>query len=274
MMALFPLDVEYLVFTVNQSQYGVPYFDVVSVMDIPNPTAIPHQPLEMRGVIPFREGSIPLFDLRVCFGLKARTQETEELITTMAQRKQDHINWVNNLKKEVLNNLPITVQTDPHKCAFGKWYDQFHSDNANLAAYMLRFDAPHKQIHAVGTEITKLQNSGDYIACHTLLHRTENETLVRLLELFDGIADQVRKYLLEYVIIFDKQGTLFGIVVDDINFFSLLLHIEHPLPHGLTSSGSDLIQALGRYRQDGGGERDVLLLDMERLLHQYDKIAA
>lgn len=262
----FPEDSEYLVFTVNQGQYGVPHVDVVSVMDIPPHTAVPHMPSEVRGVIPFRGGSIPLFDLRVCFGTIARTEETDTLIQTMEQRKQDHINWLKKLKEEVFADQPITVQTDPHKCAFGKWYDTFHSDNINLSAYMKRFDDPHKQIHQVAVEAEILIRNGQKSQARDLVNLTEQGVLARLLELFDGIAGQVRKYLLEYSVIFQVDENLFAVAVDDINFFSKLTHIEYPLPSGVLTDGSDLVQALGRYREEGHEEeKDVLLLDIGRV---------
>ena len=262
----FPQHAEYLVFTVNQGQYGVPHFDVVSVMDIPACTIVPHLPSDVRGVIAFRDGNIPLFDLRVCFGTKARTEETDALIETMGLRKQDHINWLRKLKEEVMNDKPITVQTDPHKCAFGKWYDRFECDNANLNAYMRRFDEPHKAIHHVAVDAEKLIRNGDLQGSHDLIDRTESGLLMRLMELFDGIAEQVRKYLLEYAIILQVEEEMFAIAVDDINFFSRLNHIEHPLPAGIAASGSDLVQALGRYASEGNTmEKDVLLLDMRRV---------
>ena len=265
----FPQHAEYLVFTVNQGQYGVPHVDVVSVMDIPACTIVPHMPPEMRGVIAFREGNIPLFDLRLCFGDTGRFAETEGLVNTMELRKQDHINWLNKLKDEVYANKPITVQTDPHKCAFGKWYDQFQSDNLNLSAYMRRFDEPHKEIHRVAIDAEILIKNNHVKEAHDLLHRTESGLLQRLMELFDGIGDQVRKYLLEYAIILNVSENMFAIAVDDINFFSRLNHIEYPLPPGLVGSDSDLVQALGRYHEEGNTEaKDVLLLDMNRLIMQ------
>ena len=270
MVASFPSDVEYLVFTVSQGRYGIPGAEVLSVMDMPTCTLVPHLPSDVRGVIAFRGGNIPLFDLRICFGARARTVETEELVTTMGMRKQDHINWVNKLKDEVLNGKPITVQTDPHKCAFGKWYDQFQSDNVNLSAYMHRFDNPHQEIHRVAIDAAELCRDGcNPQRARDLIHRTETGVLARLIELFDGISDQVRKYLLEYAIILQVDGELFAIAVDDINFFSRLTRIEHPLPSGSVPQGSSLVQALGRYREEGSTEeKDVLLLDMTLITQQ------
>ncbi|MBF0097438.1 MAG: CZB domain-containing protein [Magnetococcales bacterium] len=265
----FPVNCEYLVFTVNQCRYGVPGSAIVSVSDMPVCTHLPHLPDNVRGVVSFRSGGIPLFDLRVCFAAQARILETEELINTMGLRKQDHINWLSKLKDEVYNQKPITVQTDPHKCAFGKWYDQFHSDNTNLAAYMRRFDTPHKEIHQVAIDAAKLIKNNQQTQAKELVQRTETGILVRLLELFDGLANHVRKYLLEYAIIMRVDDALFAVAVDDINFFSRLNRIEYPLPSGALTHASHLVQALGRYHDEGGQhEKDVLLLDMSLLQQQ------
>ena len=269
MSPLFPLDIEYLVFTANHSRYGVSYLNVVAVMDVPAHTAVPSMPSEVRGVIPFQGHSIPLFDLRACFGERSRLQETEELVQTMAQRKQDHINWLNKLKEEVFGNKPITVQTDPHKCAFGKWYDTFHSDNTNLNSYMQRFNDPHQQIHHVAIDAADMIQQGHLEEAKNLLYRTEDELLKRLLALFDGIAEQVRQYLLEYAVVFNINDQLFALAVDDINVFSRLSHIEHPVPAGITSGDRGFVQAIGRYQADGHQqEQNVLLLDVQRIVAQ------
>lgn len=269
MSTAFSLDTEFLVFTANQSRYGVPHLNVVAVMDVPEHTSVPYMPPQMRGVIPFQGHSIPLFDLRLCFGEQPRLKETEELVNTMSLRKLDHINWLNKLKDEVLGNKPITVQTDPHKCAFGKWYDTFHTDNMNLHAYMKRFNEPHQQIHQVAVDATALIAKGQTQQAHDLVYRTESGVLMRLIELFDGIAGQIRQYLLEYAIVFNVNDDLFAMSVDDINFFSRLQHIESPVPTGVTNGEYDFIQAIGRYREDSDQqEKDILLLDVSRIVQQ------
>ncbi len=266
---IFSSEIEYLVFTVMGTRYGVPHFDVVSVSDIPQSTRIPHMPPDMRGVIPFREGNIPLFDLRVRFGEKARTMETAELVETMAQRKQDHINWLNKLKSEVLEGHPITVQTVPTKCAFGKWYGQFQSDNAQLSAYMARFDQPHQRIHRVAVDAEKLIQAGQKSKAEDIVHEAEKGILSGLMTLFDGVEDLVRRYLMEYSIVVNCEGRRFAIAVDDINFFSPLQEVQYPLPANAIGGGNDLVQAIGRHQEGSDDQmKDVLLLDMSCMLEE------
>ena len=257
------LDTEFLVFTANHTQYGVPHEQVVAVMDVPTHTVVPYMPTEMRGIISFQEHSMPLYDLRVCFGERPRAEETHELVQTMGLRKQDHVNLLQKLKDEVLSHQPITVQTDPHKCAFGKWYDQFASDNINFNAYMKRFNDPHQQIHAVAVEAAALLQQGRTDEAQALVQRTETGVLTRLMELFDGIAGQIRQYFLEYAIVLNVEGDAFAMAVDDINFFSRLHHIEPHHPLDARQEERHFVQAIGRFQADGAlEERDILLLDV------------
>ena len=264
----FPADADYLAFTVNRGIYGVSHFDVVSIVDTPSATPLPHIPPEMRGIMLFREGGIPLFDLRVRFGSQTRRQETEALVETMGQRKQDHINWVEKLKDEVETGKPISVQTDPHQCAFGKWFDKFSSDNTNLTAYMHRFDEPHKKIHGLAVDVEKLIANNQLEQAKALIHQTENDVLARLLELFDGIGEIVRNYLREYAVVFENGGEMFGVAVDDINFFSKIKKVTYPLPKSISRGEYDMVQAIGRYRDETSGqENDIMLLDMGKLVN-------
>lgn len=275
MTTSFSPDVEYLVFTANEIQYGVSHESVVSVIDLPAATAVPGLPAEVRGVIPFRDRSIPLIDLRRCFGATGRLTETNDLVATMAQRKQDHLNWLNKLEDEVYSGKPISVQTDPHLCVFGKWYDQFRSDNRNLTDYMKRFDVPHKEIHRVAVDVQEMISRGRTEEAKRLVRLTEHGVLARLVELFDGLGEIVRKYLLEYAIIFQLEGQTLAMTADDINFFSRLDHVQYPLPAGLETGTKGVVQAIGRYQEENGAAYvNILLLDLMRLVHQFDGLEA
>ncbi|MBF0186119.1 MAG: chemotaxis protein CheW [Magnetococcales bacterium] len=258
-------DQKYFIFTVDQIQYGIACNEVVTVTDMPSCTVIPHLPAEVRGVIPFQEENIPVLDLRLCFGLPSRLAEINELINTMALRRQDHLNWMGKLKNELNNQQPISVQTNPHKCAFGQWYDQFESSNFNLAAYMKCFDVPHQAIHRVAVEVTAFLDQGQYQKAQELVARTEGGVLLRLIELFDGIEERVSKYLMEYCIVLQHDAQRFAITVDDLNAFCRLSRCG-PLPGAASRQESELIQAIGFYHAEGqSAEQNVLLLESQSI---------
>jgi purine-binding chemotaxis protein CheW len=70
----------------------------------------------------------------------------------MQLREQDHRKWLLELEASVQEHRSFLMTTDPHKCAFGKWYDNYHADNAWLAALLKKVDGPHRQIHAVAAD--------------------------------------------------------------------------------------------------------------------------
>ncbi|MBF0588325.1 MAG: chemotaxis protein CheW [Magnetococcales bacterium] len=267
----FPANAEYLVFSIEGRQYAVPGSNVVSVINMPVETVIPHVPPAMRGIISFQENNVTLFDLRTLFGIEGRKKEIDALISNMAARKQDHINWLNTLLKEVDNHQTITVQTNPHLCAFGKWYDKFTTDNLQLRSYMERFDTPHKEIHALAITAAELAGNDDTAGAHTLIKQAESGVLAKLLNLFDGIGDLVRRYMMEYAIVCETDNVQFAIAVDDINFFSPLEKIEYPAPKGIARDENDIVQAVGRYRAKSEDEySNILLLELGQITQQFD----
>jgi hypothetical protein len=70
----------------------------------------------------------------------------------MQLREQDHRKWLLELEASVQEHRSFLMTTDPHKCAFGKWYDNYHADNAWVAALLKKVDGPHRQIHAVAAD--------------------------------------------------------------------------------------------------------------------------
>jgi methyl-accepting chemotaxis protein len=88
--------------------------------------------------------------------------EGNKLDGTMAQRELDHLNWANKVNA-LLNDDKITklaVQTDPHKCAFGKWLygdGRKHAQELvpSLGPILTKVEDPHAKLHASAISIGK-----------------------------------------------------------------------------------------------------------------------
>tara|TARA_Y100001933_G_scaffold233790_1_gene253376 strand:+ start:48100 stop:50085 length:1986 start_codon:yes stop_codon:yes gene_type:complete len=93
-----------------------------------------------------------------------RSAVSVEKNTAMAQRYQgwsslvtekevDHLAWVNKLNQTVVNNLDsVTVQTDDHKCAMGKWLfgeesKQLAQEDAESQKILNQLIEHHHQLH-------------------------------------------------------------------------------------------------------------------------------
>jgi methyl-accepting chemotaxis protein len=85
-----------------------------------------------------------------------------QLDGTMAQKELDHLNWANKVNA-LLNDDKVTalnVQTDPHKCAFGKWLygdGRKHAQELvpSLTPLLKKIEDPHAKLHASAISIGK-----------------------------------------------------------------------------------------------------------------------
>ncbi|MFA6499148.1 MAG: chemotaxis protein CheW [Desulfurivibrionaceae bacterium] len=257
---------EYLVFTSANQKFGLRQEVLVAIIDMPSHTQLPHMPSHMRGVMDYMGKAVTVYDLRKKMGISPLTEETNTLIDSLGQRKQDHLSWLEKLKDQVAHGQEISVQTDPHKCAFGLWYDtcKFHSYNLN--DYMAQFDAPHKRIHSLAIEVSILIQAGKLEAAKDVIRHAENNELLTLLALFDGAAKKIKKFTYEYAVIFERaNGQRVSILADNLEYFGLLDEVISPLPIAFSKQHGNFIDALGRKIKEDGAE-EILILNIEKFL--------
>lgn len=259
------LDADHLVITVAKQLYGLPYGDVVQIIDSPSVTALPHMDNHVRGTIDFHGEVIALYDMRKALGMTSLIDEITTTISSLRDRKQDHINWLQKLKDEVYHEREITVQTDPHKCVFGKWYDQFVTDSMTLDEYMARFDQPHKNIHAIAVRAQELIRQGRKDEAKALIHDAERSDLSVLIKLFDNAEQFIRAYTYEYAVVLERGGRKFAISADSVRSFGRFDEISDRIPPVLQRVCGDFLQAFGRIKNDGGHD-EILILDVAKVV--------
>jgi chemotaxis signal transduction protein len=256
--------IDYFVFTAKDYLLALPYHEIIQIIDVPPCTAVPNMPKYLRGVINVRGESVPLIDTRTKLSLPSRREEVNEFVSTFMKRKQDHLNWVDTLKKEVDNNEEITVEEDPHKCAFGRWYDTYKANSLTLATYIRRFDRPHKVIHGLAVQAEKLIRTGQKEQAKEMIHSAENNELVELVKLFDGFEEQMRQSYQEYAVIVDHQGQKFSLTVDSIKYFEKMDEIVNDA-HLFTSVDDKVIHGIGR-KKIGDASEDIIIVNLEGFL--------
>ena len=88
--------------------------------------------------------------------------EGNKLRTEMEEKYVQHLHWASDVSKlltdDQMSNLH--VETDHHKCAFGKWYYGNGREHAEelapeLAPLFDKFEEPHKELHQSAIEIDK-----------------------------------------------------------------------------------------------------------------------
>jgi methyl-accepting chemotaxis protein len=91
-----------------------------------------------------------------------------KLRAEMVQRELDHLNWANEVTN-MLNDAETTelkVETDPHKCAFGKWYYSEARQQAEQRVPAIRdaladIEQWHNRLHASAVDIDKAFEPAD-----------------------------------------------------------------------------------------------------------------
>jgi len=78
----------------------------------------------------------------------------------LAKRWIDHLSWMNGLNQLMLFNHEFEGGLDPHKCAFGKWYDNYSTDDNHFRGLLKNWEEPHKHLHAAGARIVAAQKAG------------------------------------------------------------------------------------------------------------------
>jgi purine-binding chemotaxis protein CheW len=177
----------------------------------------PRKPAHVAGVMTLRDKVFPVVDLRTRLGMKSAGTEKEEMIAMIDQRERDHLNWLRELVASVEENRPFTLQTDPHKCAFGKWYDTYEGKTTAARMILWQFDAPHKAIHALADVIRDMAAKGHRDEALARIQETRDRELHVLIDLFDRFRASIREDDEGTVLVHRDGERLVGFLVDTVS---------------------------------------------------------
>ncbi|MCB9853531.1 MAG: chemotaxis protein CheW [Phycisphaerales bacterium] len=220
---------QWLVFTLSDQKYAV---HVAGVREL-TPSRdheirqLPQTPEHVVGALSLRGRVIAVRDLRTMIGLNSLDAETKEIIQLLEAREQDHIKWIDELKRSVNENREFTLARDPHKCAFGKWYDALVSDegrlqkltNSNFTLYRLigQLDTPHKTIHSIADKVTRFMRDGDTDAAHRIIDQTSQQELGTMMSLLGQIRELLHSLRKPLIIVLESDNRQLGVQVDSVD---------------------------------------------------------
>lgn len=257
----------YLSFSLEHSMYAIPVKHVEESVQNLGITRIPMMPGHVLGVMNLRGSILPVYDSRLRLGIKSDKEERKELIHSLKLRKQEHIDWLDTLKRQVDNEEEITVQRDPSLCNFGKWYNRYMSDIQKrttdthkvdniLLSTLKKFEKPHNEIHAVADQAQRYIKSGDTNAAKQLIKQEGTTVLNRMIELFESIEQVILSQQQREVIVVIRKGkNHFGLTVDALDSTVDIEDIQN------TEYDNEVIQAIGVK-----GEQIIKLLDLDKFV--------
>lgn len=182
-----------IVFQLKGELYCVNSRDIATILQMPRYEAVPTSAPHMVGIFPHRGEMIQILDLRTLFGHPSLKEERDAFTQMLEDRKQDHIYWVEMLKHAVQSGESFGLATDPHKCAFGKWYDNYRSEIGAVSHQLKKIEDPHRRLHEVAGKVVACRQNCDECerqeCLKLVLERAEGEYMPRILQLLDDLKD-------------------------------------------------------------------------------------
>ncbi|OGR03124.1 MAG: hypothetical protein A2520_03270 [Deltaproteobacteria bacterium RIFOXYD12_FULL_53_23] len=177
----------------------------------------------------------------------------------------DHLNWLGKVNELFVRDdvAKLEVETDDHKCGFGKW---LYSDKTQAmiqaggkeAELLKAIQFPHRQLHESAIEIGRAYSAGDFAQAKQIYNSQSLAAYGEIKKLFTQICEindqeiAVEKEDLEQAISFINTSNLglsiFGIIFGVFASFFIVRGITVPLIRAIDgiSEGSDQVSLAAR----------------------------
>lgn len=251
------------VFAVGPHLVGVPcgiVQEMFLLKDVRRPTGMSRY---QRGVAVLRGRAYPALDLRLCLGLSAATEETEQLLAMLGEREQDHRNWLAELEASVAEKRAFRLTTDPRKCKFGLWYYGYQTDDPVVRGELARFEKPHAAIHGVAVKVAELEAGERPEEARQLLAAARSGLLAELIGNFARVKEAILAQRREIGVLLSLAGREVVLAVDRAEAVADLAEVtegEDPVRQGTLRP--EFVRGLARWRAH---QQPVLVLDVRRL---------
>ncbi len=265
-------DMPWVILRLKDQPFAVSSNYIREMVVMPKIASVPQTPSYIRGVINLRGQVMPVIDLRARLGMTSLVDETEDLINLLNQREQDHKNWIAELESSVKERREFKLATDPHKCAFGKWYDNFTSESRILKNCLMKFDEPHKRIHAIAIEVKKLEGMEDFDSAYSIIERTKQGDLAEMIFLFSEARDLLREYNREIALVLEWQKKTMAAAVDSVETVEKLSKSDiEEMPEAICTLDNECVVGIGKRGKD---DELVQILNVGMLLDQENQMAS
>ena len=165
---------------------------------------------------------IPVLDLRLLLGMPSSLQVLQELIEVFDARERDHRAWIDDLEASLREGRAFKFTTDPHACAFGRWYDGLRTTDLVLQAQLRKIDEPHKRIHRRGAEALQLAADGRVDGALRIAADIRTNELAGTLALFAETKEALRCAHREVIVVMRSASSPLAVVVDGVESVEVL----------------------------------------------------
>lgn len=224
----------YLVFEVTGETFAAPAKAVVRLLQY-DPKSL-RRPFggesSILGFLPQAGAIIPALDLRLTLGFASVEQETKAVIETLSARERDHVAWLDELQASVKEGREFRLTTNPHECAFGKWYDALKGDAAALQSFVngnsalqsifVAFEEPHRRIHNVAVEVRKLMIDKRVDEAMSVIEHARYGVLRRMVDLFSRARNLVSSQRRTLLLVLEHEREQMGVLIDRVQALRMI----------------------------------------------------
>ena len=262
-------DKPWVLFRLKNQTLGIPAHCTQELITVSSVTPVPRAPVYIKGVIDLRGSVIPLIDLRIILNQPSLEEDIDSFVELMQQRKEDHIRWVKELEKTATEGVPFTMERNPDKCKFGEWYNTYQPDNPRISGVLLKFNFPHRSVHAAADEVDKLLAQGKQQQAIDLVKQLEEKQMSQIVQLFDEMSHLVKSTHQAVAVVVEQDNITFALTVDAVESVEPLGSIEN-LPGDMGEEHEYIISLLGRRKANN---EPVLIPDLARIIKMQPGLA-
>ncbi|MDE6763467.1 MAG: chemotaxis protein CheW [Oscillospiraceae bacterium] len=256
-------ELPWLIFTLDEKAYAVNSRFVNGIEMKPgNITPIPDSPDIYCGLVERRGEVYPLLNMRKVFYFPSVDDETEKFVNMIEQRKNDHIRWIETFERCYNTKEKFNLAVDPHKCAFGIWYDQFSKGTHSITFHIKKIEEPHKLLHETAALIINAMNKGEEKKAEILFKKLKNEYYPRVIAVLDEVKSVYRSTYRETVVVLADEEQKLGLLVDEV----LAVDKVEPVVGGGTMNLLLQSRFFEKVVRNDKIDKEILVVDEEELL--------
>lgn len=216
--------VDLIVFSVGSNRYALNIENIQRIIQAIDLTNIPSTHSFIDGMMSYEDSVIKVLNFRKVIGLPAYYEELNELFSRL---KNEHKNWIEELKDSVENGVEFNRSTNPHKCELGVWLDNFNSYDDKVSEILKNLMDSHKLLHNSTNDVLSLSKDDKEDALELIKVQTRDtfNNIMRFLDVFINELDSVANSL-QKLILYENDTNNFAIKVDNIED---IVHIEESL---------------------------------------------
>ena len=263
------VNMPWLILKLQESYFAINSRDVTGIFRVEEDVVpVPDSKKNMRGIINMRGDVIPVMELRAMLGMISFAEEHKNFSDMLEMRKCDHVNWVEELKRCVEQGIEFTLTTNPHMCAFGKWYDNYKTTNPTIDFHLKKLNEPHCKVHETAIDIYSCNDIKDEQErkqkISDLLKQETTVYMPKIMNLIDETKEVIESSYKEMCVVIKDSTSTLGLLVDEVVSVEDLEFIDNVNGIKSTSQQTSFVESIA---QRITTKQHILVLNKEALFN-------